>query len=177
MDVELLTPDKEHSIGVNEYTQNRNALSYKYRRFITPVTMRVKASDKLNIHMSKGIYRFKVKGIYGENYQTLRKASHDLKRVKVKKERNGYTMTKNKNDSGYIVLPIAYAKGMKAKAGNQSITVKQANGIMTAIPAKAGQSTIRLTYTPPHFYLLIILSIIGILLSIIFARIIKKDKI
>ena len=40
---------------------------------------------------------------------------------------------------------------MKAKAGNQSITVKQANGIMTAIPAKAGQSTIRLTYTPPHF--------------------------
>lgn len=86
MDVELLTPDKEHSIGVNEYTQNRNALSYKYRRFITPVTMRVKASDKLNIHMSKGIYRFKVKGIYGENYQTLRKASHDLKRVKVKKK-------------------------------------------------------------------------------------------
>ena len=66
---------------------------------------------------------------------------------------------------------------MKAKAGNQSITVKQANGIMTAIPAKAGKSTIRLTYTPPHFYLLIILSIIGILLSIIFARIIKKDKI
>ncbi|MGX0910068.1 YfhO family protein [Staphylococcus caprae] len=177
MDVELLTPDKEHSIGVNEYTQNRNALSYKYRRFVTPVTMRVKASDKLNIHMSKGIYRFKVKGIYGENYQTLRKASHDLKRVKVKKERNGYTMTKNKNDSGYIVLPIAYAKGMKAKAGNQSITVKQANGIMTAIPAKAGQSTIRLTYTPPHFYLLIFLSIIGILLSIIFARKIKKDKI
>ena len=75
-------------------------------------------------------------------------------------------MTKNKNDSGYIVLPIAYAKGMKAKAGNQSITVKQANGIMTAIPAKAGQSTIRLTYTAT-FYLLIILSIIGILLSII----------
>ena len=49
--------------------------------------MRVKASDKLNIHMSKGIYRFKVKGIYGENYQTLRKASHDLKRVKVKRKK------------------------------------------------------------------------------------------
>ena len=35
MDVEMLTPDKEHSIGVNEYSQNRNALSYKYRRGIT----------------------------------------------------------------------------------------------------------------------------------------------
>ena len=40
MDVELLAPDIEHSIGVNEYAQNRNMLSYKYRRFVTPVTMR-----------------------------------------------------------------------------------------------------------------------------------------
>lgn len=39
MDVELLAPDIEHSIGVNEYAQNRNMLSYKYRRFVTPVTM------------------------------------------------------------------------------------------------------------------------------------------
>ena len=39
MDVEMLTPDKEHSIGVNEYSQNRNALSYKYRRVVSPVTM------------------------------------------------------------------------------------------------------------------------------------------
>ena len=39
MDVEMLTPDKEHSIGVNEYSQNRNAL-YKYRRVVSPVTMR-----------------------------------------------------------------------------------------------------------------------------------------
>jgi hypothetical protein len=30
MDVELLAPDIEHSIGVNEYAQNRNMLSYKF---------------------------------------------------------------------------------------------------------------------------------------------------
>ena len=56
MDVELLSPDKAHSVSVNEYSQNRNELSYKYRRLVTPVTMRVKASDKLNIHIYlKGI--------------------------------------------------------------------------------------------------------------------------
>ena len=61
MDVELLSPDKAHSVSVNEYSQNRNELSYKYRRLVTPVTMRVKASDKLNIHLSKGNYRLSVK--------------------------------------------------------------------------------------------------------------------
>lgn len=74
MDVELLSPDKEHKVGVNEYSQERNRLSYKYRRFVSPVTMRAKASNQLNIKMSKGVYRFKVKGIYGENYQTLKKS-------------------------------------------------------------------------------------------------------
>lgn len=174
MDVELLTPDKEHSIGVNEYTQNRNALSYKYRRVVSPVTMRVKASDKLNIHMSEGTYRFKIKGIYGENYHTLKKASKQLQPVKVKKERNGYTITKNKNDSGYIVLPIAYENGMKAKANGKPLNVEKGNGIMTTIPVKSGQTTIRLTYTPPHFYWLIIISIIGIVLSVIFSKKFKE---
>ncbi|MBC3079616.1 YfhO family protein [Staphylococcus capitis] len=177
MDVELLTPDKEHSIGVNEYSQNRNALSYKYRRVVSPVTMRVKASDKLNIHMSEGTYRFKIKGIYGENYHTLKKASKQLHSVKVKKERNGYTITKNKNDNGYIVLPIAYENGMQARANGKPLDVKKGNGIMTTIPAKAGQTTIRLTYTPPHFYWLIILSIIGVILSIMFTKKVRKNKV
>ena len=43
MDVELLSPDKEHKVGVNEYSQERNRLSYKYRRFVSPVTMRAKS--------------------------------------------------------------------------------------------------------------------------------------
>ena len=84
MDVELLSPDKS-KVGVNEYSQERNRLSYKYRRFVSPVTMRAKASNQLNIKMSKGVYRFKVKGIYGENYQTLKSFS-TAQPVKVKKK-------------------------------------------------------------------------------------------
>ena len=74
MDVELLSPDKEHKVGLMNI-RKRNRLSYKYRRFVSPVTMRAKASNQLNIKMSKGVYRFKVKGIYGENYQTLKSFS------------------------------------------------------------------------------------------------------
>ena len=54
--------------------------------FVSPVTMRAKASNQLNIKMSKGVYRFKVKGIYGENYQTLKSFS-TAQTVKVKRKK------------------------------------------------------------------------------------------
>lgn len=175
MDVELLAPDKNHRVNVNEYSQDRNPLTYKYRRFVSPVTMRVKSSDLLNIKLSPGKYRLKVNGIYGENYQTLRKSEKHLKKVDIHKQRNGYTIKKDKNEDGYLVMPIPYAKGMKASIDGHPVEVKKANGIMTAIPVKKGQELIRLTYTPPHFYLLIVISIAGIIISMIFARSIKKN--
>lgn len=174
MDIELLAPDKDHYVGMNEYKQKRNKLTYKYRRFVTPVTMRVKASDELNLRMSKGKYRVNIKGIYGEDYQHLKSASEKLKPVKVKENRNGYTIHKDKNDSGYVILPIAYAEGMKATINNKPAKVMKANGIMTAIPTKKGQTEIRLTYTPQHFYLLIIISIIGVISSLGFTWWVKR---
>ncbi|PHK50717.1 YfhO family protein [Staphylococcus edaphicus] len=176
MDIELLSPDKEHNVGINEYNQHRNALSYKYRRFVTPITMRVKASEILNLKLSKGKYRVSVKGIYGEDYHTLRSASHSLDAVHVTQQRNGYTIKKHKNDSGYLVLPMAYRDGMKAYEGNNELTVKQGNGIMTVIPVKKGQETIKLTYTPPYHKTLIILTILGIISSLIFAKRISQTS-
>lgn len=81
---------------------------------------------------------------------------------------------KDKKEDGYLVMPIPYAKGMKASIDGHAVEVKKANGIMTAIPVKKGQELIRLTYTPPHFYLLIVISIAGIIISMIFARSIKR---
>ena len=113
MDVELLAPDKNHRVSVNEYSQDRNPLTYKYRRFVSPVTMRVKSSNLLNIKLSPGKYRLKVNGIYGENYQTLRKSEKHLKKVDIHKQRNGYMIKKDKKEDGYLVMPIPYAKWMK----------------------------------------------------------------
>lgn len=174
MDVELLAPDKNHHVSVNEYSQDRNPLTYKYRRFVSPVTMRVKSSDLLNIKLSPGKYRLKVNGIYGENYQTLHKSAKHLNKVDIHKQRNGYTIKKDKKEAGYLVMPIPYTKGMKATIDGHAVEVKKANGIMTAIPVNKGQELIRLTYTPPHFYLLIVISIVGMVVSMVFARKIKK---
>ncbi|MBE5673900.1 YfhO family protein [Staphylococcus sp. SS35] len=174
MDLELLSPDKAHDVKVNEYTQERNKLTYKYRRFVTPVTMRIKSSDKIKLSLPKGTYRVNLKGIYGEDYSTLQYASNSLEPVKVSKTKQGYTITKNKNSSGYIVLPMAYTKGMHAKSGNQKFKVEQVNGVMTGIKVPKNVTKIQLSYTPPYYYLLTTISIFGILCSIIFTRWIKR---
>lgn len=176
MDVELLSPSKKHYIGVNEYAQQRNELEYKYRRFVTPVTMRVKSNQDLKIRMPKGKYRLNVKGIYGENYKYLRHAAKTLDKVNIKQDRSGYTIHRTNHKKGYIVLPIAYSEGMKAQSGNDKLSVKKGNGIMTVIPVEKKHNTIKLTYTPPHTNLLIIITLIGIILSFIFTKIIYKLK-
>lgn len=170
MDLELLSPDKAHDVKVNEYTQERNKLTYKYRRVVTPVTIRIKASDRIRLSLPKGKYRVNLKGIYGEDYTTLKDASNSLEAVKVSKTKHGYTITKNKNSSGYIVLPTAYNQGMKATSGDQSLKVEQVNGVMTGIKAPKNITKIQLSYTPPYYYLLITITIFGIICSIIFTR-------
>ena len=49
------------------------------------------------------------------------------------------------------MVPIAYANGMHARVNGHDVDVKQANGIMTAIPVKKNDTHIELSYTPPHF--------------------------
>ncbi|MGT2341579.1 hypothetical protein ACVPOQ_15615 [Staphylococcus aureus] len=76
---------------MNEYTQERNKLTYKYRRFVTPVTIRIKLRIALGLSLPKGKYRVNLKGIYGED-TTLKDASNSLEAVKVSKTKQGYTI-------------------------------------------------------------------------------------
>ncbi|MCY6990298.1 YfhO family protein [Staphylococcus argensis] len=177
MDVELLSPDRSHRVGINEYSQQRNPLTYKYRRFVTPVTMKVKSAQDLNLHLDKGTYRYRLKGIYGEDYRTLAQAHKDVKPVEVKQQRNGYTITKSRNDKGYIVLPMAYREGLQAYANCEKVNVKRGNGIMTVIPTSKGQREITVTYHYPHHWLLIGLSGIGVVLSILWCGWLRRLKV
>ncbi|KOR13847.1 hypothetical protein AMC75_02895 [Staphylococcus carnosus] len=176
MDIERLSPSGEHYVKVNEYQQKRNRLDYKYRRFVSPVTMRVKASPDLNIQLPKGKYRLSVKGIYGENYQTLKQASHEVTPVKVKKVNSGLEITKPKSAHGYLVLPTAYRNGLYAEINDKKYDVKKANGIMSVIPVKSGQTHISLKYEQPFFKTFMVITFIGIIIAIIWARWLKRKS-
>lgn len=176
LDIQLLAPNKEHYVGINEYKQTRNELDYKYRRLVNPVTMRVKANDVLKLKLAQGTYKYRIKGIYGENYETLHQSAQTLHKVDIAQRRDGYKLTKRKQDKGYIVLPMAYREGMFAKSNGKEIPVLKGNGIMTVIPAEKGQETLTLHYRPPYFWPLIILSGLGILLSVGFTIWIRKKQ-
>lgn len=176
LDIQLLAPNKEHYVGINEYKQTRNELDYKYRRLVNPVTMRVKANDVLKLKLAQGTYKYRIKGIYGVNYNTLRRSAQSLNEVDVAQRRDGYTVTKRKQDKGYIVLPMAYRDGMYAKSNGKEIPVLKGNGIMTVIPAEKGQEKLTLHYRPPHFWVLITISGLSILLSIGFTIWVRKKQ-
>ncbi|NHM75529.1 YfhO family protein [Staphylococcus sp. 11007852] len=169
MDLEMVKPkDKAHQVELNEYKQSRSSLNYTYRRGVTPITFRVKADDTLRLKLSKGTYRYHLKGVYGENYETLKSATKDVQKVNVKETKNGYTFTKNKSDSGYLVVPTPYVDGFEATADGKAVDVKKGNGMQTIIPVKKGEQHIELTYTPPHRTLLLITMIIGIIAGVMY---------
>ncbi|EHJ06911.1 YfhO family protein [Staphylococcus simiae] len=168
MDIELLSPDKAYDVKVNHYVQRRNPLTYQYRRFVTPVTMRIKSDSNIHIALPKGQYRLNLKGIYGEDYQTLKEASKHTTPVQVTKNKRSFTITKHQNDEGYIVLPMTYAKGMQAQDEHgHKLKVEAVNGIMTGIKVSKGSTHINLSYQSPHIKLLIFISLVGIFLSIV----------
>ncbi|WP_412520357.1 YfhO family protein [Staphylococcus simulans] len=174
MDVERIAPASKHYVKINEYSQDRNRLDYKYRRFVTPVTMRVKASPELKLQLPKGKYRLQLKGIYGEDYSTLNRTKDALTPVKVTKNDRNLHIQKPKSAHGYIVLPAAYRNGMYALIDGKKHEVKQGNGIMTVIPTEKGQTDIYLKYEPPFLKPLIVITGLGIVLSIFWCRALNK---
>ncbi|MDN6261622.1 MAG: YfhO family protein, partial [Staphylococcus simulans] len=173
IELELQSPDKPHRVKLNEFTQNRSSLGYSYRRVVNPLTIRIKADDKVRLNLPKGNYRYKLKGVYGEDYQALKTASRSVDRVKIKPTSHGYTFTKQPQDHGYLVIPTPYEKGMHATIDGKEAEVKKGNGIETVIPVKKGQKHIQLSYTPPYLYPLLILSGIGLILAIGFTRFVR----
>lgn len=176
MELELKSPNKPHKVKLNDTKQQRSSLDYSYRRVVNPITIRIKSDQDVRLNLQKGKYQYKLKGIYGEDYQTLKSAAKSVDKVKIKQTKHGYHFTKNKHDSGYLVIPTPYEKGMQAKVDGQKVEVQKGNGIETVIPVKKGQTQIELTYTPPYLYLLIIISIFGIIGSIFFTRYVYRKK-
>ena len=74
-------------------------------------------------------------------------------------------------------MPTAYNQGMKATSGDQSLKVEQVNGVMTGIKAPKNITKIQLSYTPPYYYLLITITIFGIICSIIFTRWARQNNV
>ena len=170
MDVELLNPNIAHYLKVDDFNQNRTALTYKYRRFVTPVTIRVPAKETMKLKLKKGTYRMNIKGIYGEDYTTLEKAKEDVTPVKVTKTKRDIRVKMQTNKKAYLVLPMPYREGLKAEVNGVARSVKKGNGLQTIVPVNKGDKEVIIHYELPYWPLYLIMTTLGIIGAFIYRK-------
>lgn len=176
MDVELNAPNKQHYLEVNDFHQKRSKLDYAYRRFVTPVTVRVPVDDQLQLKLAKGLYRVNIKGIYGEDYKTLNNAKENVQPVKVKEHARYFDVKMAPTEDSYLVLPMPYREGLTAEVDGQSRNVEKTNGLMTMIPVHKGESNVKVSYQLPYIKWLAIITVVGILAAFVYRWWLRRNN-
>lgn len=166
-------PDSNHMIDVNGYQNNRLFNASKYRTGQYEQLYRVQPDKEGNIHIGlspTGNYEFKILGLYGENYQTLENAPKEKIYASYQEGQSKIKVTLKKHKKGMMVLNAPYRKGMKAQVDGHPVTPQRVNYFMIGIPVDAQAKHIEITYRPPWFFTMIILSFIFALLSYLFSK-------
>ncbi|MEJ7540949.1 YfhO family protein [Staphylococcus intermedius] len=168
MDIELLSPNQPHYLKLDDFYQRRTKLDYAYRRYVTPITVRVPARDKVQLKLKQGDYRFQLKGIYGEDYSTLKRAASKVTPVKVETDNRQLTAHFKSEKDQYLVLPTPYRKGLNAEVNGEARPVLQGNGLMTIVPVEKGDREVTLTYALPYWRILSFITVLGIFGAIVY---------
>lgn len=180
IDLEVYFKDKLQpgDIFVNEVNQHRYGYHHEYARDLEEFMPRIKSSDFVKISLPKGEHHLDIRGIYGTDYNVLKKVSKDSP-THHQFVNNGDDMTikLGYHEGGYVVIPIPYLDGFSATVDGKPRDVKSANYLMTAIKVKKGEQVIHLSYKPPYFHLMQFISILGIILTFLFSRYLKSYKI
>ncbi|MCO4096357.1 YfhO family protein [Macrococcoides canis] len=171
MHVEIISPITNHQINVNKYANNRLFQTSKYRTHYDDLLYRVKSPEngKILIGLTPGTYKLKINGIYGEDYKHLNDADKAIDYT-FKDEGNKMTIRLKSSKDGTMVVPIVYREGMKAYVDGQKTEVKRGNYIMSTIPVTKDTKEVILKYTPPYFYLMILFSLLGIILAVLYIK-------
>ncbi len=165
-------PDSNSTIIVNDYQNNRLFNDSIYRTGQNELLYRTQPDENGNIRIQfspQGIYHFQLRGLYGENYQILKKANHHMKHHLVEKQ-GKFFIRLRAHQGGMAVINIPYRLGMSAKVDGKKVKVEKVNYMMTGVPVSAHAKEIQLTYRPPYFITMIIISIFSVGLSFMFSR-------
>lgn len=171
MSLKRKPPQSNFTVGINGYENHRLFEDSKYRMHQDNLLYRIKApkDGKVKINLSKGDYKLKLQGIYGEDYKTLKQANKQ-KNYQYKEDKGKITINLTKSKKGTLVANIPYREGLKAKVDGQNVNVQRVNHIMAGIEVDKNNKHVEIYYKPPYFKLLIFISIISVILSILFIK-------
>lgn len=176
MHLERALPQSNFTVQINDYDNHRLFEDSKYRMNQDDLLYRIPVpkDGKIFIALTNGKYKLKLQGLYGENYDTLKQA--DKQKDYTYQEKNGKIDIHLKaHKAGTAVINMPYRDGLKAKVDGKKTSVNKVNHIMTGIDVDKQDKHIEITYKPPYFVTMIIVSILFISLSILFTRKINNN--
>ncbi|MCE4956766.1 YfhO family protein [Macrococcoides caseolyticum] len=171
MFVSLQSPITNYQINVNNYANNRLFQTSKYRTHYDDLMYRVKTpkNGKILIGLTPGTYQLNIRGLYGEDYKMLNQVKNDIP-YRFSDNGNKMTVHLGKSREGYLTVPIIYRDGMNAYVDGKKTEVIRANYLMSAVKVTKDTKTVTFKYIPPYFYLMLVISILGIILSYFYIR-------
>lgn len=156
--------DQIYDLTVNDYETSRQKNTSIDRTGIDDVLIRVPAEEVLSIRVPEGEYVVKDIQIFHESYETLveeTKRQEKEKEIFVSMDKNKiYMNVDNQANDSFVTIPVPYEKGWSAQINGKRADVLRANYSFISIPIEAGDNEITLTYMPPYFIEMIVLSIL-----------------
>lgn len=166
-------PDSNSTLDVNGYKNHRLFNNSKYRTGQNTLLYRVQPDNNGQIHLGispTGSYQFNIQGLYGEDYDTLKRAYHNQAPHHYEAHQGKIKVQLAEHSGGVAVINIPYRKGMTAIVDGHAVTPHKVNGMMTGIKIGPHAKQIVIHYRPPYFNTMVVLSIISIISSIIYSR-------
>lgn len=171
-------PDSNYLVNVNDYINNRLYNNSTYRTGVNHQLYRATPDKNGNINITlspRGNYQFQLKGLYGENYQHLKKAYNVKKNHGSYKDiKNGVKVKLQPHKKGIATINIPYREGMSAYINGHKVTPFKVNYMMTGVKVPKDCDEIIIKYRPKWWYSMIFISIITIVMSFIWVKKIKK---
>lgn len=166
-------PDSNSTLDVNGYKNHRLFNASKYRTGQYTLLYRVQPDKNGQIHLRispTGSYQFKIQSLYGEDYNTLKRAYNNKGDHHYQEYHGTIQVNLAQHSGGMAVINIPYRKGMTAIVDGHAVTPQKVNGMMTGIKIGPHAKQIVIHYRPPYFNTMVVLSIISIISSIIYSR-------
>ncbi len=163
--IELIDPVKRFTVNVDGYENDRLFATSKYRTYADDLLYRAELDEDIPIQFSTGKYEVDLKGIYIEDYSTLEAASERSETsYEVQENANSYEIKIEDGFSGLATIPLMYREGVKV-TGNASgdLHAFRANYLMTGFKVAHEDTLIKITYTPPYYWLTLIVSLVSLL--------------
>lgn len=169
-------PNKDLAITINNTKNKLTNKTWKYYNDNTTFNYILYNTNNLDIFFKEGTYQLNNFESYTIDYNILKNLKNNIDEFNINKaETKGDTIKGNINvrkNNSYFTLSIPYDKGFKIKIDNKITNYQKSGTNFIAFPISKGKHNITITYKAPYKKISLIISILGIILTIILS--IKK---